>query len=323
MDSPLLVGEEGDESIVLSIFNTDIVRQILDGSHEMSSEDISTLNDLVEFQAKQGQQGADPIVPKGVFGFAISETSAVIKVVKTRSVGPSGFTSKESIRLKKRCADFAIGFIGADDPKVLAALMKGRPASFKAALKLNDIRAEERQLSVGASMELKSKLNLSETAMRKMTKIFLRDGKPNPLASQAIMLHRQDSYQPKYMEITELVLAGGLKGAEVDCKAVAISFDDVELLRLELDHSAQTSELIYGHKFLCDNKEIANVMLTQDKGKGAVNFFLILRLLNVPCANSYRWCAPCLVYEPLTPDQKDKPKDSLANWIKCAEQVQN
>ena len=156
-----------------------------------------------------------------------------------------------------------------------------------------------------------------------MTKIFLRDGKPNPLASQAIMLHRQDSYQPKYMEITELVLAGGLKGAEVDCKAVAISFDVVELLRLELDHSAQTSELIYGHKFLCDNKEIANIMLTQDKGKGAVNFFLILRLLNVPCANSYRWCAPCLVYEPLTPDQKDKPKDSLANWIKCAEQVRN
>ena len=41
------------------------------------------------------------------------------------------------------------------------------------------------------------------------------------------------------------------------------------------------------------------------------------------CANSYRWCAPFLVYEPLTPDQKDKPKDSLANWIKCAEQVRN
>ena len=75
------------------------------------------------------------------------------------------------------------------------------------------------------------------------------------------------------MDITERVLAGGLKGAEVDCKAVAISFDAVELLRLELGHAAQTGELIYGHKFLCDNKEIANVMLTQDKGKDAVKFF--------------------------------------------------
>ena len=88
-------------------------------------------------------------------------------MVKKRSVGPSQFTSKDSIRRKKRCADFVIDFIGADDPQVLVALMKGRPASFKAALKLTDIRAEERQLSVGASMELKSKLNLSETSMRK------------------------------------------------------------------------------------------------------------------------------------------------------------
>ena len=61
----------------------------------------------------------------------ISKTSAVIKVVKIRSVGPSGFTSKESIRHKKRCADFLIDFIGADDQKVLAALMTGRPSSLR------------------------------------------------------------------------------------------------------------------------------------------------------------------------------------------------
>ena len=88
MDSPLLVGEEGDGSIVLGIFNTDIVRQVLDGSHEMSSGDICTLNDLLQFQAKRGQQGADPIVPKFFFGFAISGTSAVIKVVKKRICWP-------------------------------------------------------------------------------------------------------------------------------------------------------------------------------------------------------------------------------------------
>lgn len=99
MDSPLLVGEEGDESTVLSIFNTDIVRQVLDGSLEISSEDLSILNKLVEFRAKLGNQGADPIVPKGVFGFAISETSAVIKVAKKRSLGASRFTSKNSVRL--------------------------------------------------------------------------------------------------------------------------------------------------------------------------------------------------------------------------------
>ena len=107
-----------------------------------------------------------------------------------------------------------------------------------------------------------------------MTEIFLRDGKPNPLASQAIMLHRQDSYQPKYMEITELVLAGGLKGAEVDCKAVAISFDVVELLRLELDHAAQTVELIIGHKFLCDNKEIVNVKCSHKTKEKTQSIFL-------------------------------------------------
>ena len=73
MDSPLLVGEEGGESTVPSIFSTGIVRQVLDGSHEMPSEDISGLSDLVEFQAKRGQQGADPIAPKGVFGFAIRQ----------------------------------------------------------------------------------------------------------------------------------------------------------------------------------------------------------------------------------------------------------
>ena len=67
MDSPLLVGEEGDESIFLSIFNTDIVRQVLDGSHEMSSGNISTLNDLVEFQAKAWTARCRPNCPKGSF----------------------------------------------------------------------------------------------------------------------------------------------------------------------------------------------------------------------------------------------------------------
>ena len=58
------------------------------------------------------------------------------------------------------------------------------------------------------------------------------------------------------MGTTEHVLDGVLKGSEVDCKAVAISFDVVELLRLELGHAAHTGELIYGHKFLCDNTTI-------------------------------------------------------------------